>query len=564
MLNRSSNKYGLLFIAIAIVMVTVLLNYKTNSYPPVNLEISRPQYHYRIILLPLDSRPPCTQFVDQLANIAGIEIIKPPAELLDHYKTPADKQQLLNWLYQQSSDADAAIISMDMMTHGSLLASRLSQGTPADSQKALDMLTMIHQHNPNIKLYAFNIIPRLLLADSKENEMFKKNMLTYSVLKDQVSTFENSSDLHKLTELEKQLPPAMIEHYITMYAQNNEVNKSLADLVEKGILSGLIIGQDDGQPFGLPNVNKQKLQRYLKNKSAIADKVLITRGTDEVALTLLGQIGMKLASSSPRIFVAYSDENAPRTVMPFMPHSVGTTVQEKIQLLGGTIVSQPNDADFILYVHIGTQKNSKNHSCEVQQIQSFMQQGYKIALVDLAENFYASETLLPELMNANVDITKFIAYAGWNTTSNSIGTAVTQAALFISAIHKDHDIQRLVQIYHSNLVFLTGRLLDDWYFEKDVQPYINQRLKWLHIDPYNLGPYYQYINTMINKLMVNRGQRLLQEHLVNHPFQLESTQGVYSIVITDLKIKTLLPWERTFEILVEPSIGLGYVEQVTD
>ncbi|MEN6413468.1 MAG: DUF4127 family protein [Veillonellales bacterium] len=561
MLNRSA-KYCIFTFLVMLAAAILLGHYKTISYPPVSLKT--PQYQYRIVLLPLDSRPPCTQFVHQLAEIAGIEVISPPAELLDHYKTPADKQQLLNWLYQQSEHADAAIISIDMLTHGSLLASRLSQGTPADSQNALDMLNVIHQHNPAIKLYAFNIIPRLLLADSKENEMFKKNMLTYSVLKDQFRTFENPADLQKLTELEKQLPPAMIDHYRTMYAQNNAVNEKLADLVETGILSGLVIGQDDGQPFGLPNVNKQKLQRYLANKPSIADKVQITRGTDEVALTLLGQIAMKHASSSPRIFVAYSDEDAPRIVMPFMPHSVGTTVQEKIQILGGTIVSQPDEADFILYVHIGTQKNSKNKPFEVQQVQSFIQQGYNVALVDLAENFYASETLLPELMQANADITKLSAYAGWNTTSNSVGTAVTQAALFTASVRNEQDIQELLQTYHSNLVFLTGRLLDDWFFEKDVQPYVNKRLKWLRIDPYNLGPHYQYVDTIIKKLMSNRGDQLLKNHLANHPLQLNSSQGSYSIVITSLKVKTLLPWERTFEILVEPSIDLGYADQAAD
>ena len=49
-----------------------------------------PQTVRRVLLVPLDSRPPCGRFVQDAARIAGVEVVLPPAELLDEYFRPGD------------------------------------------------------------------------------------------------------------------------------------------------------------------------------------------------------------------------------------------------------------------------------------------------------------------------------------------------------------------------------------------------------------------------------------------------------------------------------------------
>lgn len=528
-------------------------NIRTAS--PVEV-VNNSNYRFKIILMPLDSRPACTQFVEQLASIASIQIIIPPPELLDNYKTPANKKALRAWLRNACKTADAAIISIDMLTHGSLLASRLGIGTSSDSDDTINLLKAIHTENPQVKLYAFNIIPRLLLADIKENEAFQKNMLTYSVLKNEVYTFENPKDLEKLSELESQIPPDIITKYNDMYANNARTNVELTNLVEQNILAGLVIGQDDGQPFGIPNINKQLIQNYITNHS-LDDKVVVTRGTDEVALTLLGSIGSSLNNYHPRVHVIYSDQDAPRITMPYMPHTVATTVHEKIKLIGGIEVSHPEDADFILFVHIGTQKNAQNLSHIAKQVKQLLDQGYHVALVDLSENFDGSQTLLPILKTAN--ITKLIAYAGWNTTSNSIGTAVTQAALFSSSLQYSDRFDDVLSLYQVNLEFLIARFLDDWYFQKDVQPIVNNHLKLISVDPYNLAEHYEWTNSLVNNMMHNNARILFKEYIYNEPISINTNIGSKEVYITELTIQSNLPWSRTFEIWVNPSIRFAII-----
>lgn len=513
-----------------------------------------PHPRLKVVLMPLDSRPPCTQFLEQLGNIAGVEMIVPPLQLLDNYRTPADKQTLRKWLQDNIKTADAAIISVDMLTHGGLLASRLSAGTQEDYTAVLGLLKSLHRENPNIKLYAFNIIPRLLLADSMENRTYQNNILRYSVLKDQVLTFENPLDSMKLQQLEQQIPADIITRYNALYRDNININTALADMAAEGILSGVVIGQDDGQPFGIPNINKQQIQHYIENRPALDGKIAVTRGTDEVALTLLGKIVSDFSGYQPRVFVMYSDDDGPRQIMPYMPNTVATTVQEKIKLIGGTQAQTMDAADFVLYVHVGTKKSRANLPSAWDKFEALLKQERRVALVDLSENFDASQTLLPFLLKNNINPARLIAYAGWNTTSNSIGTAVTQAALFTHSSAPANLTEDLINTYEYNLEFLTARFLDDWYYQKEVQPLVNERLKKYRIDSYNLGTYDQQTDDLIRKLMLNKSRRFFNQHLKNQSVVVQTSHEPVVLTIAGLKLETQLPWTRTFEIWLRPSL----------
>ncbi|GMA99283.1 DUF4127 family protein [Pelosinus sp. IPA-1] len=560
-MSKGIIKLSLLSIIIcAVVGISLYMSYG-KMYHAVPTTITRnSNYWLTVILLPLDSRPPCTQFVEQLAHMAGIKLLIPEPELLDNYKSLANKQELRIWLTQVSKQADAAIISTDMLIHGGLLASRLSSGTTDDTKEVLHLLTRVHQENPQLKMYVFSIIPRLLIADNKENIIFQKDMLKYSVLKDQVYTFENAEDIKKIRSVEKQIPDTIINRYTAMYENNSKLNKTLMDMVESGVLAGLVVGQDDGQPFGIPNINKQQLQYQLLQTPLSANKVFITRGTDEVALTLLGHIVMEFSNEHPKVFVTYSTADAGQITMPFMPHTVAKTVQEKLKIAGAIEVQNTDEADFVLYVHIGNQNTKSDLIPAAKEVKKLLDQGYKVALVDLTENFNISETLLPILIKQDVAIPKLIAYAGWNTTSNSIGTAVTQACIFSKAVSKPTSLSNTMGLYKENLEFLTARFLDDLYYQKEINPYINKELQRLHIDPYNLGTAYYQTNYKIQRMMISKGVHLFREGLFNKPITINSTQGAQEIIITDLELQTYLPWQRTFEIWAQPTLSLAYIE----
>jgi hypothetical protein len=550
-----------LIVAGLMIISIFLCAYYGKNYNTTPIHHHMPTSWLTVILLPLDSRPPCTQFVDDLARTAGIKLLMPEPEILDNYKTPASREALRLWLKQNSKYADAAIISTDMLIHGSLLASRLSSGTATDAEDVLKLLSAIHQENPSLNIYAFNIIPRLLIADSQENAAYQRDMLEYSILKDKVHIFGNMQDTKKLAALEEKLPAKIIHHYITLYEQNATLNSTLTNMVEQGILKGLIIGQDDSHPFGIPNMNKDKLLKVLQDKPSLSDKVFITRGTDEVAMTLLGHIVTHTADYRPRIFVTYSTPDVAQIVMPFMPHTVAKTVTEKISIVGGQQVKHADQADFILFIHAGTKKNLTGRNAAAQRLKNLIDQGYKVALVDLTQNFQLSETLLPALIAKKVDIAKFIAYAGWNTTSNSIGSAVTQATIFNKSLQSASGMSEVLALYQNNLEFLLSRFLDDLYYQKEINPLINEELLRSQIDPYNLALYYEETNNKIKELMSNKTHWLFRKAFYNHPIAIETKEGTKKILITDLKVDTYLPWQRTFEIYLKTQLSISVINE---
>jgi len=515
-----------------------------------------------ILLLPLDSRPPCTQFVEQLAAIAGIKIILPPAEILDNYKSPADRLALQQWLRKNANQADAAIISLDMLIHGGLLASRHAYGSEQDQEKAIRFLEELHKENPQIPIHVFNIIPRLLIADTKETIEFQKSMAQYSTLKDQVAIFENPTDIQKLKELEKNLPPELIGKYQYLYTQNRDLNIHLINMTNQGIFATLVIGQDDGQIFGWPSSIKRNIQNQLANSPELINKVFVTRGTDEVALTILGNIAMKHVNEKPHIYVRYSHPEAAQTVMPFMPHTVQQTVSEKINLVNGIQVDDPDQADFILYVHIGNRTTKAWVLIRAsQELTALLEKGHKVALVDLTEDFYASETMLSFLLKQKTDLTQLVGYAGWNTTSNSIGTAVTQAAIFTQSIKKTVSLSATREIVKNNLEFLIARYLDDWYYQKNIQPDMNQRVLYTGTDPYNLGSAYCKTDQLIQDAMADKARHLFNQSLSLRPIAISFNGTKQNLIITDLQIISYLPWQRTFEIYVHPVLSMAYWEK---
>jgi len=521
---------------------------------------TKQEYHYTVLLLPLDSRPACTKFIVDLGKIANIKVIMPPKELLDNYKMTAKTNDLRIWLSENIQNADATIVSIDMLIHGSLLASRNSTGTDNDTNETLQLLESIHTKYPQMPIYAFNILPRLWLADSKENLKYQKLILEYSKLKDQVYTFENPKDIKKLNDLESKIPPQLLIEYQNLYQENIELNKKLIQLTEQGIFEKLVIGQDDGQIFGIPNISKKQLLHYLNNRQLTSDSVVITRGTDEVALTLLGDITNKINHYRPKINVQYSDTEASSIVMPYMPSSVATTVKEKIDMIGGSLVNDPDDADFILFVYIGTEKNNTNRFNVCKQIQALLKKNYKVALVDLSEHFSYKETIFPMLLKNDAPINQFIAYAGWNTTSNSIGTAITQATIFSARLNSAVETNDILSLYKNNLDFLISRYLEDWYYLKNVIDNINNKLKKSNINVYDLNEHYTTANTQLNIEMNKNAYLLSSRKAFNIPLLIETQDQTIAVKASNLKITTYFPWSRTFEIYLDSQITLEKLE----
>lgn len=519
----------------------------------------------RIVLLPLDSRPACTSMVARLARIGNVDLILPPQEMLDHYHTPADCTSLRTWLQEECHYTDTLIVSADMLLHGSLLHSRENELTDEDIASTIQFFRTLRRDNPNLKFYVFSTIPRLLIADDSDTAQYQKDMLTYSTLQEEVLLFGQTSLLDDLRELEDEIPPDILERYHRLYERNRLANEVLIALVKDHTIDHLVIGQDDGHVFGLPNIVKDHLDRYIHHDPDLSAHIQIVRGADELAMLLVSRIHAD-ARAPLAVYVAYNDDTTGGTIMPFMSQSVNTTVNEKIASINACRTAQLEDADFILYVYIGNDANNimlaQNSLAAIRRFDTLDK---PIALVDLSEHFRASETLFPVLLADGFPLHRLIAYAGWNTASNAIGTAIAQAGIYANAMRSSTHKQEKLAISHANLTFLNDRFLDDYYYMKLIQPYLKLRLSALTNDPYQLSEqtYYE-ANDWLTNAMQNQAALLFATDAYQCPFRIAMSNLDETFVITELTVETSLPWERIFEANVFSKIIIKNLQKSVD
>ena len=512
----------------------------------------------RVLLLPLDSRPPCLQFVIDAAKIANIELVTPPQDILDYYTEPANRPALRSWVEKNIGSVDAAILSIDQLTHGGLLAARENTGNTDDENQTLLFLTQLHETNPMVPLYTFHVLPRLQPPASIDSYEDRKNLIKYSRLLDELTIFNNPEDLHTLRKLEEKIPEEIRKKYARIYRNNTLFNEKLLQMTNTGIMHTFFIGQDDSEDFGLPNIEKRQLQQDITQQNN-SSQVILTRGADEIALMQLAQIYRQKTENKPfQVWVEYNAPEAAGILMPFMSGSVESTVRDKISAMGGVRASTPEEADFTLFVYIGNESllSSRKKSCE--RLQTLLHEGKFVALVDLSEHFRAEETLFPQLIQNELPINQLIAYAGWNTTSNAVGTALSQAVLFCTRFQAVANRQEKIELYRYNLTFLNNRFLEDYYYLKDLIDTVNANLKKAGTENvYDLDSNrsYRFANELLFTGLQQRISYLKNTSAYQKPVHIKS-HDPFLLYIKDLQADAFFPWPRTFEIRLESTLYL--------
>ena len=501
----------------------------------------------RVLLVPLDSRPPCGQLVADNGRTAGVEIILPKSETMDFYTLPGDTSKMRKWLYDEIKNCDEAIISIDQLLYGGLIASRNKPIKDEDITALAEYLKKLHEDNPNKKIHAFSILPRMNPPDFVEKYQDRKKLMEWSRLVHKYDDKPLSETAEKIQILEREIPSEQIKAYTEIYNRNLRLNCLLAKLVADGTLEDLTFGQDDGEVYSLPNLKLKEFMHYLHKNKIPGDKLAILHGADEVALSILTNIISR--SNSFKVYVDYSSEKAAMKVMPYMAICNQDTAHERLNFHHDFIVSTPEEADYILFISATDEETMDRRHHNAEKLSDYQQSGKPVALVDLSKNFIAQEALLPILIQESFPVNSLIAYAGWNTASNSIGTAVSQAEIYLTALNQGLEQDRAV---YSNLSNLNNRVCEDYYYLKDVIDLVNINLKkkgYSNVYDLDLEHNYKWAVDMMEAAMKQRLVQYKASGAFTKSFWLQNTE----YAVTDMQISSYFPWPRTFEINLKTS-----------
>ena len=526
----------LLFVLLMFVAAT---HFKVDKSREMEYHSDNIGFSSKVILIPLDSRPACSDFLIDAGRIAGIEVIMPPSKLLDYFTIPGEADNIRKWLINEAPVADAIIISIDQLISGGLIASREHDLTDEDIDNIINDLIELRETVPNIPIYVFNILPRTQPQSSIENYQQRRALVAYSQLIGRTNAGLVADD-EAIFEALNEVTSENLNAYLGKFKQCEQLSKRLITLTQAGILNRLVIGIDDGETFSIQNKILDNLSKFAYY-SFHTEMVSFAHGADEIALTLLAEIVRRDKSRPLNVCVLYNNPETASTTLPFMAVTIESVVQEKLTQLRCQIVDTPKSADFTLYISVNDNLQDRHNlrkikAESVEYISQLIEDGYKVALVDLGTHFDKEETILPLLINSSIPINSLIAYSGWNTASNSIGIALSQSLI---AIDSDNLID--------NLTFLNQRFLEDEFYLKDGIDTVNHALtkSGSYDNSYlDYGTEFEFATFVMRTVMSKK----IADYKCSKSFELPVDFSGRKFCLKDFNVNISYPWPRTFEV----------------
>lgn len=472
-----------------------------------------------------------------LGAIAGVRVVAPPRPTIGRYLVPGDPEAIARWLRDESPrDASAFIISNDMIVYGGLIASRRPGTSNAVAYTRLRDLAAFRATRPAAAFALFGTVMRLaptgvpLLGDAAT--FFAAGdavgrVAQYANLPDPVETDEQRALQAKLTA---QLGP-VLPQYLATRARDRDVDLFALQLTAEGSFDRIIIGQDDAGPVGL-HLRDLAAMRAFAARWLPANRAAIEPGADELGMILVGAELAREAKIAPRVRVIYSRENGGAINDPLEFAPIDTTIADIIRACGGRRVTAPEQADIDLYVRV-PDTSAADEARFMQPIvaQANAGSGPTVAVADLtflAANDLAQQAAMVEEMIAAGIAGKIDAFASWNTTANTIGTALPEAiATLVGKRTGSFDAR-------SHAQFMLDRYADDYAFHDFVRPAINKALSDRGVKDHT------YLLPEVASVTQSENRAALW------PRALDLLRSIYP----DYRAEGLtitLPWDRTFE-----------------
>ncbi|WP_246188114.1 DUF4127 family protein [Paenibacillus tengchongensis] len=406
---------------------------------------------YTIAFVPLDERPCNYEFPPLLAKGTEFEVLRPPVQLMGLKKRPGDTDGLWSWFEEACSRADGAVVALDTLLYGGIIPSRLHSLKLEELAARLEKLRELKARQPELVIYAFQLImrcPQYSISDEEPDyyadwgrEIFRKGFIGHRRELGNAA----AEELQELEDIDTRLPQDILEDYLSRRSINIEANKLVLELVKDGIIEFMIFPQDDSAPFGHTAKDQQKVRARITELD-LELKVYMYPGADEVGCTLLARMINKTKGTVPLIYPRLSSVQGAFVTPLYEDRFFYETLKYQILAAGGLIASSAREADLVLLLNTPgetmAEAVSQQHAfysydvyrnlMELVEYGNYMirQQGMPVAVADVG---YANggDQKLVKLLREKGLLFDLAGYAGWNTSSNTLGTVIAQALIYL-------------------------------------------------------------------------------------------------------------------------------------
>ncbi len=418
----------------------------------------------KILYIPLDERPCNYLYPQYMSNTQEkLELITVPVEILGNKKVPADTDKIWEFVFENISDCDAVVLSIDMLIYGGLIPSRLHKLIDLQAEKYINNIKKIRKINDKIKIYAFNCVMRTPHYNSSEEEPeyyeeFGEAIFKRSYLLDKSHRFglieEEENQLKEIN-----IPSEYIDDYENRREFNSNINLIISKLLKEDYIDFLTIPQDDSSEFGYTAIDQKKIVNFIENND-LAFRINIYPGADEVGSALVARAYNDFYKKATKIYPFYASVNGPLITPLYEDRPMYESLKSHIRVVGGEIVETSAEADIILAINSPgkimqeswdqfdkkdiTYTSFRNLMDFAMRISKFVDQGKDVIISDSAFS-NGGDLQLIKFLDKTGALSKLISYKGWNTNCNTLGT--TLAAGIIGQKGISNEIKKNV-VYH--------------------------------------------------------------------------------------------------------------------
>lgn len=506
----------------------------------------------RVLLIPLDDRPPCVQFPTLIGLTGDTQVVTPPLELLGRFTVPGDTTRIAEWTRAQDLKTfDAVIVSMDMLAYGGLVNSRVHRTPIKDALARLELVRELHRRAPRLPVYGFSVIMRLAPTGDGRNEAYREKLARWAEISPEAKT--DPALAREVARLEAEIPAAALSDYKAARRRNFAVNQASIELVKSDVLDYLILSQDDAKPRGIHVADRERLigdARRLK----LEERIAVQPGADEVAMLLLARALNRKFNYTPRISAVFSSEAIRHQVMPFEDQPLHRTVSLQIAATASREVSSAEDADVLFYVYASRREPSAAVAF-AEKIAREVARGRRVIVADIdpVGDVQGADPVFTQALLKRGAYRSLVGYASWNTAGNTIGTALPHGLVYSLALDRLTRPARAERIGHAQITFLLHRLFDDYAYHALVRPEAKKYAAANNLNSSNLNTdgerrVAKYIDERMRPEVETLWRSFADQRFVVNAKDKKNALVLAPTSLSDFRIS--LPWGRVFEALV--------------
>ena len=398
----------------------------------------------KIVYLPLDERPCNYTFAQALSkDNPDYRLVAPCKDVLGEKKRAADFEKLAAFLERECAEAHGLVLSVDMLLYGGIVPSRLHALSEKELETRLSLIKRLKAQNSGLKIYAFALIMRCPSYSSSDEEpeyyercgreIFLRGQAVHKLAEKVISEQEYVSTV---TELDEKIGDDLVDYLTRREANLSALYKTLS-MVGKEI-EKFVIPQDDSSPYGYTAIDQQKVKRYIAEHGV--PEIDIYPGADEVGMTLLSAMVNDMHGYAPKICPVYPHEDCKKVVPLYEDRAVERSIASQIQNAGCILTNDPSEAEILLFCNLpvgkmanigvdgGEAYENRDLAAFTANMKEAAARGKRVSAADIA---YCNGGDLEwvRLIEKELGIFRLSGYAGWNTSSNSLGTVICQSVL---------------------------------------------------------------------------------------------------------------------------------------